>query len=334
MTGDALRVESGQRCHALALNLTVDRVVTRQGLVHEATGRVDNGRAGKGRRIYGNRLVEAYRLSRGILLLSRHEFSRLFNGLWPSERRAREDLGKMAFSAIRDLLAETAIYRPVLVAYKLEGQKCPSRALISPEIPDGRAALQALLGRPIVAFDVHVDDPEPPDAPQPSPPADPAPEPADPHPMETAMPPSPSEAGPMRRFADVLPSPGQAVIEAVPGVPWPYLDVCPAPAAARLAALSQRLEFVRPPRAHGDGLDLVREAPWRDRQAAARAMWVTTLADSPPPAPPRPTAADADSGWFDNQSRSAGLRSLPSEGATFPPKKSRPPQPPTSRSPL
>ncbi|WP_052215198.1 toprim domain-containing protein [Belnapia sp. F-4-1] len=257
----------------LPLNLTVDRVVTRRGLVHEATGRVDNGRTGKGRRIYGNRLVEAYRLSGGILPLSRHELSRVFKGLWPSERRAREDLGKMAVSAIQYLLAETAIYRPVLVAYKLEGQKCPSRALISPEIADGRAALQALLGRPIVAFEAQDDDPEPPDAPQPSPPAAPAPEPAELLPKETAMLPSLSALRPMRRPADVLLSPDPAVIEAGPDAPWSCLGASLAPAAARLAALSRRLELVRPPRAHGDGLDLAREAPWRDRQAAARALW-------------------------------------------------------------
>jgi hypothetical protein len=49
------------------------------------------------------------------------------------------------------------------------------------------------------------------------------------------------------------------------------------PPASRLEALSRRLEFVRPPRAHGDGLDLAREAPWRDRQAFARVLWGVPL---------------------------------------------------------
>jgi hypothetical protein len=64
------------------------------------------------------------------------------------------------------------------------------------------------------------------------------------------------------------------------------------PPASRLEALVRRLEFVRPPRAHGDGFDLVRELPWRDRQAVARALWSDVQV---PPAPaaraPRPAHA-------------------------------------------
>lgn len=184
------------------LNLTVDRVVTRRALVHEATGRVDNGQKGKGRRIYGNRLVEAYHLGKGILPLSRAELVRLsadetsvLKGFWQSERAARNDGIDMAVSAIRTLLAETATSHPLLVSYRLQGQGRPSKALISPEIPDGRAVLQALLGRPIVAYDVEDDPepPEPPSAPRPPPPSQeppPSPQPrkAEPMPTETVSP--------------------------------------------------------------------------------------------------------------------------------------------------
>ena len=230
---------------SVPLNLTVDRVITRRALVHEATGQVDNGRTGKGRRIYGNRLVEAYRRSGGILLLSHRELSRVFNDLYPSERRSREDLGKSAVSSLRDLLAETALFRPVLMAYWLEGQRCPSKALISPKIADGWAALQALLGRPVVAFKVLADDPEPPpDAPQPSPPADPT-APADTHPMEIAMSPLPGDPGLTGRVVDMVLNSRPVMIEA--GLSQAYPDLWPAQAAAQLAALSRRLELARPP---------------------------------------------------------------------------------------
>jgi len=172
----------------LPLDITVDRVVTRQALVHEATGRRDNGRQGKGRRLYANRLVEAYGLSGGLLPLTPAVLVRLsadksgvFNGLWTSEMAVRNDFGNTAVSAIGSLLAETAVLNPRLVSYRCEGQRRPSRALVSPHIPDGRAALQALLGRPVVAYEVEGDPvtPEPPDQPRPpaGPPTHPDPEP-------------------------------------------------------------------------------------------------------------------------------------------------------------
>ena len=226
----------------LPLNLTVDRVVTRRALVHEATGRVDNGQEGKGRRIYGNRLVEAYRISGGVLPLSRAELVRLsadetsvFRGLWLSERVVRDDLAKMAVSAIRTLLAETAIFPPALVTYRLEGQRCPSRALVSPEIPDGRAALQALLGKPIVAYEVE-DGPEPPDAPRPPPPAAPASEPAAPNDTEVSMPHPLDELGAAPGPLDVqmLAQGGVALADAADAARcFPHL--WPSPAAARQA---------------------------------------------------------------------------------------------------
>ncbi|MFC7478204.1 hypothetical protein ACFQS7_27920 [Dankookia sp. GCM10030260] len=139
-------------------DLTVDRVVTWRQLVHEMTGKRDNGREGTGRRIYGSRIVQAYRLGGGILPFSPAELVRLskdaFNGLWHSERAVRDDFKKMADSAIEDLLAESAAFRPVLVRYRLKGQRCPSKALVSTGLPDGRAALQALLGNPVIYYEV------------------------------------------------------------------------------------------------------------------------------------------------------------------------------------
>ncbi len=136
----------------LPVDVTVDRAVTWAQLMHEATGALDNGVKGKGRRIYGDRLTEAWRRSGGALPLSRSELVRLFPDLWPSERRAREDLERWPSWQIEAPIAETATFRPVLVRYRRPGQRCPSLALVQPG-DAGRAALEALVG-PVVAYEV------------------------------------------------------------------------------------------------------------------------------------------------------------------------------------
>ncbi len=270
----------------LPLNLTVDRVVTRRALVHEATGRVDNGQEGKGRRIYGNRLAEAYRLSGGILPLSHRELSRVFSGLWPSERRAREDLGKSAVSAIRTLLAETALFRPALVTYRLEGQRCPSRALVSPDIPDGRAALQALLGKPVVAYEAEdgPEPPEPPSAPRPPPPAEHASEPAVPNTMEVSMPHSSGEPGAMRSpTALMLAQHGVALADSADASRC-YPDLWKTPAAARQAFYRAR----RVTAPCGEAPEGHRHAPLRQvsYQSAGVGKRATSLTFDPAAMPP------------------------------------------------
>jgi hypothetical protein len=81
----------------LVLDLTVDCALTFRELVTELTGVIDNGVAGQGRRLGGDRLREAYRRG-GVLPLSRSELVRCFSDLWRSERAARDDLDKLADS--------------------------------------------------------------------------------------------------------------------------------------------------------------------------------------------------------------------------------------------
>lgn len=130
----------------LPLDLTVDRVVSRQKLVREATGTTENRRKGKGRGLYADRLTEAWSRTEGVLPLSYRERARLFPDLWGSERRAREDLERVPSLQIDIPFAETALFRPVVVRFDLSGQRCPSTALIGRREPACRAALEALVG--------------------------------------------------------------------------------------------------------------------------------------------------------------------------------------------
>ena len=73
-------------------DVTVDRVVTFDELFHEITGQIDNGQAGTGRRLYGDRLVEAFRRGNGVLPRAPSELVRLYGDLWTSPDTAKESL--------------------------------------------------------------------------------------------------------------------------------------------------------------------------------------------------------------------------------------------------
>ena len=73
-------------------DVTVDRVVTFNELLHEVTGRLDNGRQGKGRRFYGDRLVVAMRRCDGVLPVVPSELVRLHGDLWTSSDAAKDTL--------------------------------------------------------------------------------------------------------------------------------------------------------------------------------------------------------------------------------------------------
>ena len=152
----------------LPLDLVVDRVVTWRELVHELTGRLDNGRQGTGRRFYGNRLAEAWYRSGGILPLSRGELVRVFPDLWGSERAVRDDLGEdpscWRTRLIEFLLAESANNSFVTVRYRRSDTGRPIRALVGLPGDAGRAVLEALVG-PVMFYEVEGQgDPNPPPA--------------------------------------------------------------------------------------------------------------------------------------------------------------------------
>ncbi len=173
-------------------DVTVDRVVTFNALFHEATGQIENGRTGTGRRVYGDLLVEAFRRSGGVLPQGLGEMVRLsrpgmiFEGFWKhktSAARALEGLGRAVHTLQKDLIGECV--RPSLlvrVLYKRPGVGGdPSPALIASDTRDRAvllAKLEAVVG-PVVRdrFEV-APDPEPP--PEPPPPAPPSPLPEEP----------------------------------------------------------------------------------------------------------------------------------------------------------
>lgn len=70
----------------------VDRAVTYRDFIHEVDGRIDNAVTGRGRRLYGSRLAEAWRRSGGVLPLVPAELHWLFPDLWPFEGAARKDI--------------------------------------------------------------------------------------------------------------------------------------------------------------------------------------------------------------------------------------------------
>lgn len=143
----------------LPMDVTVDRTVTWNEMVHEITGRMDNGQPGKGRRVYRNRLVEAFQCGGGVLPLSRAILLRLFGpqgtvkpGLWASERAVGDDLKQGADSTIYTSI----LWSPHLSArirFRLPGQRgSDCEALVGPPGDAGRAALEALVG-PVAFYD-------------------------------------------------------------------------------------------------------------------------------------------------------------------------------------
>ena len=159
----------------LPLDMTVDRVITKAQLMHEATGAIDNGKVGKARRLNTSRLVEAFRLTGGLLPTNRRELWHLaqdktsvLNGLWDSEKAVRNDLDSIS---LRELIgqcrltslsiAKTAQLEPVTITYRHAGPGPSSAALVAIPGEAGKLALERLLGRPIVSYASDAPVPEP-----------------------------------------------------------------------------------------------------------------------------------------------------------------------------
>lgn len=91
----------------------------------------------------GDRLSLAWQRSGGVLPLAYAELSGRFPELWGSENAARSWFrGKSSESLIEALKAPL-----LLVSYRRQGQRRPSRAVISAELQDPLAALELLVGR-------------------------------------------------------------------------------------------------------------------------------------------------------------------------------------------
>jgi hypothetical protein len=213
---------------ALPLDVTVDRSTTWRGLVAELAARLDNGQAGKGRRLGIDRLAEAVRRT-GVMPLGAAELVRLHPGLWASVRRAEADLNTP--SPQIDLLFGKTGYL-ISVAYRRPGQRGrPCRALL-PAGADWPARLTAAVGPVVAAW--HEEPPEPAATPPPAP--EPAPAvPGVPHCEAVERPSRPLyepganlAAGPPP--AEVPPEAAQAAAQAPePAVEAPPPEAVPAP---------------------------------------------------------------------------------------------------------
>ena len=189
--------------------------------------------------------------------------------LWPTPAAAEKDMhrsGKAGHSLIdipyKDL---SGFSRLTPARYRKPGARRWSMALVPAE--GGEQALAAIVG-PLAAYETVAEAAGKAQAgvgaaAAASPAADPA---------EALV---PAEVAGARLFhlGDDPPLPG----EAIGSLPTPA-SVPPASAVALLTELTIRLEAVKPPRLHGDGMDLVRIDWWHERRAAARARWPVPLA--------------------------------------------------------
>ncbi len=239
------------------LDVTVDRVITRAQLLHEVTGRLDNGREGTGRRFYGSRLKEAVRRGNGVLPLGSSELLRLYGGkggLWGSETAVKRDLENRHTWQI-DLFTECAPFPPVEVEYRRPSQRGrASRALVAAPRHDRdviRTKLVAAIGE-IASLEI---------APLDGQGADP----------RLAAPPERAGGGSpaIVAFEPDHPVP-QADAEAeVPSLVPPDPPL-PPELVARFRRAAGRLDALPPPpRMWGDFTDAVRLWGWYDRVAAA-----------------------------------------------------------------
>ncbi len=238
------------------LDVTVDRVITRAQLLHEATGRMDNGRQGKGRRFYGSRLKEAVRRGNGVLPLSAAELVRLHGGeggLWGSETAAKRDLENRHTRQI-DLFTECAPFPPVEVEYRRPSQRArASRALVAAPRHDRdaiRTKLVALVGEIALLEIAPLDGQD-----------------ADPRPA------APPERAGGRSPAIVALEPNHPVPQADAGAEAPSLappdPPLPPELVARIRCVAGRLAALPPPpRMWNDFTDPVRLWGWHDRVAA------------------------------------------------------------------
>lgn len=228
---------------SVPLDVSVDRIVTFDQLLHEVTGRLDNGRRGTGRRFYGSRVAEAIRQGGGVLPLSPSELVRLHPNLWKHKTSAERDV-KSHHTRQIDLFAECGYFPPVPVRYRRRGQRgSPTPALVAgPADPDMiRGKLSARVGEITwLAID---------SAPKP-----PEPDPSRPSPVE----PVPVAA----QGAQSLPAVLQVAVAAAAPI-----RLSP---AAHLAGLARRLEAAKPPRAWGDATNAVRLRMWQKGLAAVR----------------------------------------------------------------
>jgi hypothetical protein len=218
----------------LALDVTYDRIVTHEELV-----------------MGGNRYERAW-AEKGILPTGARDMNRMFGELWPTVKAAERDLEKRAVNTPQSQIIYIIWKRGVLTRYRLKGQRgpLPSSAWIDlSRHPDPRAALDAEVG-PVVWFEVEqVAEPV----------AEPAAEPID---AEI----SPIDADPAEPAAQA-PS-----VEVDPPAAEPAEDLDQqlriVAFAGRLADLSARLDYARPPHRWGDVADVTREQAWRARMSA------------------------------------------------------------------
>jgi hypothetical protein len=177
-----------------------------------------------------NRLERAFE-QKGAVPLSASELARCFPDLWPSEGAAHQWLRRnlRGYESVIEILLR--FRTPLnLVRYRRAGQRCPTPAVIRADAPDPRAALESVVG-PIVWFEIEeVIQAEPEVQPVNTP--------------EVQIDPSPpveaDRVVPFRPPAPPSPPTPPEVLESFSRV---LAD------ASRLADLSMRLEFFRPPTA-------------------------------------------------------------------------------------
>lgn len=154
------------------LDLTVDRVITLRAFIREATGRLDNGVQGKGRRMYGSRLAEAWQRSGGVLPEMPAVLARLYPDLWDAEKpdatkkaiqrelpafiaqiakRGEESADELG-TLLNDISIVECPFAPArAVMFRVKGQGRLSRAWVRPHITDPAAALElsTQIGKPV-----------------------------------------------------------------------------------------------------------------------------------------------------------------------------------------
>jgi len=221
----------------LALDVTYDRIVTHKELVMD-----------------GNRFEQA--AARGAAVpLSASELARCFPDLWPSANAVKLDL-KAKLNGVLFQIIFLFGKRPYLIRarYRRVGQ--PGRAtpaVIRADAPDPRAALESVVG-PVDVFEIE-------QAAEPA--AEAAPEPVNTLVSQTgAAPPEPAAQAPPAEVAPPPAEPGEDLDQQLRIIAF----------ADRLADLSSRLDYARPPHRWADVADVTREQAWRARMSALHEM--------------------------------------------------------------
>jgi hypothetical protein len=222
----------------LALDVTYDRIVTHKELVMD-----------------GNRFEQA--AARGAALpLSASELARCFGDLWSHPEVAKKDLLRSKLN--RDISQIVFLFGecPYLIRanYRRVGQRGRATpAVIRADAPDPRAALESVVG-PVDWFEIE-------QAAEPA--AEAAPEPVNTLVSQTgAAPPEPAAQAPPAEVAPPAAEPGEDLDQQQRIIAF----------AGRLADLSSRLDYARPPHRWGDVVDVTREQAWRARMTALHEM--------------------------------------------------------------